>query len=68
MGRLFVEGADRSQSVLFPERLDDDIGDDHPVRIIDVFVNELAFAGVEPAVTGRPAYHPTTLLKICIYG
>ena len=71
--KRFVEGADRSQSVLFPERLDDYIDDDHPVRVIDVFVDELdlrelGFAGVEPAVTGRPAYHPATLLKIYIYG
>ncbi len=71
--KRFVEGADRSQSVLFPERLDDYIDDDHPVRVIDVFVDELdlrepGFAGVEPAVTGRPAYPPATLLKIYIYG
>ncbi len=71
--KRFVEGADRSQSVLFPERLDDYIDDDHPVRVIDVFVDELdlrelGFAGVGPAVTGRPAYHPATLLKIYIYG
>ena len=71
--KRFVEGADRSQSVLFPERLDDYIEEDHPVRVIDVFVDaldlrELCFAGVEPAATGRPAYHPATLLKIYIYG
>lgn len=71
--KRFVEGADRSQSVLFPERLDDYINDDHPVRVIDVFVDELdfrelGFTGVEPALTGRPAYHPATLLKIYIYG
>jgi len=71
--KRFVEGADRSQSVLFPERLDDYIDEDQPVRVIDVFVDELdlrelGFAGVEPAVTGRPAYHPATLLKIYIYG
>jgi len=66
-------GDDRSQSILFPERLDDYLGDDNPVRAIDVFVDELdlaelGFDGVEPEATGRPAYHPATLLKIYIYG
>jgi transposase len=69
----FVVGNDRSQSTLFPERLDDYLGEDNPVRAIDVFVDELdlaklGFGGVEPEVTGRPAYHPATLLKIYVYG
>jgi transposase len=69
----FVVGDDRSQSTLFPERLDDYVGDDNPVRAVDVFVDELdlgelGFGGVEPRATGRPAYHPATLLKIYIYG
>ena len=72
MGR-FVFGADRSQSTLFPERLDEYLGDDNPVRAIDIFVDELdlaglGFGGVEPEATGRPAYHPATLLKIYVYG
>ena len=67
----FVVGDDRSQSTLFPERLDDYLGDDNPVRAIDVFVEELdlaklGFGGVEPEATGRPAYHPATLLKIYV--
>src|SRR6202162_5140494 len=71
--RRFVEGTDRGQSALFPECLGDWIGEDTPVRVIDVFVdeldlNELGFEGVEPEVTGRPAYHPASLLKIYIYG
>ncbi len=69
----FVEGVDRSQAVLFPERLDDYIGEDNPVRVVDVFVGNLdlralGFDGVVAEVTGRPAYHPATLLKIYIYG
>jgi transposase len=69
----FVVGDDRGQSTLFPERLDDYVGDDNPVRAIDVFVDELdlaglGFEGVEPQATGRPAYHPATLLKIYVYG
>ena len=71
--KRFVEGADRSQSVLFPARLDDYIDEENPVRVIDMFVDELnlgelGFDGVLPATTGRPAYHPSTLLKIYIYG
>src|ERR1700692_2858527 len=69
----FVVGDDRSQSTLFPERLEDYLGEDNPGRAIDVFVDELdlsklGFGGVEPEATGRPAYHPRTLLKIYIYG
>src|ERR1044071_6357922 len=69
----FVVGNDRSQSTLFPERLDDYLGEDNPVRAIDVFVDELdlaklGFDGVEPEATGRPGYHPATLLKIYVYG
>jgi transposase len=71
--RRFVEGADRGQSTLFPECLEDWIGEDNPVRVIDVFVDELdltqlGFDGVEPEVTGRPSYHPSILLKLYIYG
>jgi transposase len=69
----FIEGEDRSQASLFPERLDDYIADDNPVRLVEIFVDgldlrSLSFEGVEPRVTGRPAYHPSTLLKFYIYG
>src|SRR3981189_2680447 len=69
----FVVGDDRSQSTLFPERLEDYLAEDNPVRAIDAFVDELdlaglGFGGVEPEVTGRPAYQPATLLKIYVYG
>src|SRR5262250_3986003 len=71
--KRFVEGECRDQSVLFPERLDDWIAEDNPVRAVDAFVDELefkvlGFESAEPADTGRPAYHPGTLLKIYIYG
>src|SRR3990172_4731742 len=71
--RRFVEGADRGQNTLFPECLEDWIGEDNPVRVIDVFVDELdlaelGFDGIEPEVTGRPSYHPSALLKLYIYG
>jgi transposase len=71
--KRFIEGADRGQSTLLPECLDDWIGDDNPVRAVDVFVDglnlvELGFDGVIPEVTGRPSYHPSALLKLYIYG
>ena len=71
--KRFVEGEDRTQSALFPERLDEYISEDNPVRIIEAFVDELdlkvlGFGGIEPRTTGRPGYHPLTLLKLYIYG
>jgi transposase len=70
--KRFVEGEDRNQSTLFPECLDDYIAEDNPVRVIDVFVDELdlshlGFSHVEPKETGRPAYHPSMLLKLYVY-
>jgi transposase len=64
---------DRGQNTLFPECLEDWIGEDNPVRVIDAFVDaldlaELGFEGVEPLATGRPSYHPAALLKLYIYG
>src|SRR5262245_62398480 len=71
--KRFVAGADRAQSTLLPESLDDWVDESNPVRVIDAFVDalnvgELGFVGVEPAVTGRPSYHPSCLLKLYIYG
>src|SRR5271167_2648300 len=71
--KRFIEGTDRWQSTLFPESLEDWIEEDNPVRVIDVFVNELdlgglGFGGVDPEATGRPSYHPSVLLKLYIYG
>ena len=71
--KRFIEGEDRNQSTLFPERLDDYIAEDNPVRVIDAFVDELdldrlGFRRLEPATTGRPPYHPSTLLKLYVYG
>ena len=71
--KRFIEGVDRSQTTLFPDCLEDWIDDDNPVRVIDVFVDELdlgdlGFERVVPLWTGRPAYHPSGLLKLYIYG
>ena len=69
----FVAGADRGQAALLPECLDDWVDESNPVRAVDVFVDaldlrDLGFEGVDPAATGRPAYHPSVLLKLYIYG
>src|SRR5436189_4335961 len=71
--KRFVEGTDRGQSTLFPECLEDWIDENNPVQAIDVFVDELdlaelGFDGIAPEFTGRPAYHPSVLLKLYIYG
>ena len=71
--RRFIEGADRGQSIMLPELLDDYVDEDNQVRVVDVFVDQLDLAGlgfgrVQPAATGRPAYHPNVLLKLYIYG
>jgi transposase len=71
--KRFVAGADRGQSTLLPECLDDFIDESNPVRVIDAFVDaldlaELGFDGVVPEATGRPSYHPSSLLKLYIYG
>jgi len=69
----FIEGSDRSQASLFPERLEDWICEDNSVRLVDVFVDaldlvDLGFGRAAPANTGRPGYHPSVLLKLFIYG
>jgi len=71
--KRFIEGANRGQSTLLPELLDDYVDEDNQVRVVDVFVDQLdlaslGFERVQPAVTGRPAYHPSVLLKLYIYG
>jgi transposase len=71
--KRFVEGVDRGQTTFLPECLDDFIDEDNPVRAVDVFVDELDLGGlgfdrVDPKATGRPAYHPSDLLKLYIYG
>jgi transposase len=70
--KRFIEGRDRDQSTLFPERLDEAIDADNPVRVVDAFIDALDLAelgfDVEPETTGRPGYHPATMLKIYLYG
>src|SRR6201997_2293168 len=71
--KRFVEGLDRGQSTLFPSSLADYVSEDNPVRAVDVFVDgldlgKLGFVSVQPLDTGRPSYHPSTMLKLYIYG
>jgi hypothetical protein len=69
MGR-FVAAADRSQMTFLPECLDDWVGEDNPVHVIEAFVEALdltglGFGGVIAKATGRPSYHPAVLLRLC---
>ena len=68
----FIEGVDRRQAMLLPETLDDYVGEDNSVRAVDAFVEGLDLTDVGfdvvPEATGRPGYHPATMLRICIYG
>jgi len=68
----FIEGEDRTQATLFPERIDDYIAEDSAVRVVDVFIDDLDISGLgfkaEPSATGRPGYHPKTMLKLYVYG
>ena len=71
--KRFVEGEERRQSLLLPDSLDHYVTEDNPVRVVEVFIDELdlealGFEGVAPAATGRPAYHPSTMLKLYLYG
>ena len=69
----FIDGEDRMQQTLLPNSLEDYVSEENPVRVIEAFIEELdlaalGFSGMTPAATGRPAYHPSTLLKIYLYG
>lgn len=67
----FVAGLDRGQATLLPECLEDWVDESNPVRAVDVFVDalelrDLGFDGVDPAPTGRPAYHPSAQSAQCL--
>src|SRR5213078_5166457 len=71
--KRFIEGEDRTQVTLLPACLDDYVEAENSVRVVEVFIDgldldALGFVGVDPAATGRPAYHPAMLLKLYIYG
>jgi transposase len=71
--KRFIQGNNRNQGTLFPEYLEDYVSENNPVRVVDAFVEQLdlgklGFNRTEPAITGRPSYHPSFLLKLYIYG
>ena len=70
--KRFIEGLDRSQTTLLPDCIDDYVDEDNPVRAIDAFVDMLDLAALgfdmAPEATGRPGYHPATMLKLYLYG
>jgi transposase len=68
-----IKGQGRHQVTLLPEALDDFVTEDNPVRVVDIFVDglqldTLGFERVNAKQTGRPGYHPATMLKLYIYG
>lgn len=68
-----ISGTDRSQMLLLPERVEDYVGVNNPVRFVDAFIDGLdleaaGFGRVEAEATGRPGYHPADLLKLYFYG
>jgi transposase len=67
----FIEGKDRREQLFLPECLDDYVAEDNPVRVVEVFIDELDLSGLgfaAAAMTGRPGYNPATMLKIYLYG
>ena len=70
--KRFIDGLDRSRTTLLPDRIDDYVDEDNPVRAVDAFVGMLDLAAlgfdIEPEATGRPGYHPATMLKLYVYG
>lgn len=69
----YISGEDRKQTILFPEALDDYVSEDNAVRFIDAFVdgldmNDLGFERGTPKETGRPAYNPSDMLRLYVYG
>jgi transposase len=68
----FIQGHNRDQITLFPVSLDQSISPDNDVRIIDLFVDSLSIKDygfrTDFPENGRPAYHPSDMLKLFIYG
>lgn len=69
----YINGQDRKQAILLPDCIDDLIGQDNPVRVIDAFIDSLdmekaGFQRSVPNTTGRPSYDPKDLLKLYVYG
>jgi transposase len=70
---LYIAGADRTQALLLPETVEQYVGEEHPVRAVDAFIDaldlkRLGFAKSQPAATGRPPYDPADLLRLFLWG
>lgn len=69
----YVKGVDRNQTTLFPESIEDYIAEDNPVRVIDIYVEQLDMSALKfnfatPPSVGRPPYNPRIMLKLYLYG
>ena len=68
----YIQGADRNQTILLPDTLDDYVDADNEVRAIDAFIGSLDVGAMgfkaEPAKEGRPGYDPCDMLKLYMYG
>jgi transposase len=68
----FIAGACRIQATLFPNRLDDYITEENTIRVTDAFIDSLDLSNLGfktvSADTDRPSYHPSTFLKLFLYG
>ena len=68
-----ILGGDRAQSLLLPASVEDYVGEDNPVRVIEAFVDgfdlaKTGFVRAQAKDTGRPGYHPGDLRKLYLYG
>jgi len=73
MNMKYIDGQSRGQITLLPDSIEELIGLDNPVRVIDAFIdnlnlNEIGFQRLTPNITGRPSYNPRDLLKLYVYG
>lgn len=69
----FIKGENRGQTTMLPDRVEDYVSEDNPVRVIDAYVDsmdfeKLGFQKFQPNITGRPMYAPSDLLKLYVYG
>lgn len=69
----FIKGIDRNQRIMFPEYVEDYIKEDNLVRVIDEYVDtfdfkRMGFTKSEETRPGAPGYHPSTLMKLYLYG
>ncbi len=69
----YIEGENRKQNLLFPERMEEYVEEESPARLFDAFVekldiSKLGFCRSIAKDEGRPGYNPRDMLKLYIYG